>query len=340
LDIKESVLSIAADYETVFADVYGVLFDGAVLYDTALSALETLKKNGKKVVLISNSTQISKEARTGYARRGLLQHVHYDEFLTSGEFLNYTIKNRPDKFSEIVGGKVNTVKCIFLGNANIFKGTHLLRTDAYEADILYVGVPRASYGAVRIDDIWDDEGNKVNTEDVTDRDWRTLRDSEGRKGLEEFELQLENCLHLNKTLLVANPDIFVNSLQEDTSEYISIITQGAVGARYEKLGGKVVYFGKPYGGIFKYAGRLVEAKGPILMVGDSPWTDIAGANACGIDSALVMTTGIAGEFLKKMSPYLPLDEKCKKLFGEISPKLTRFTSWATPKYFIKSFGEK
>jgi ribonucleotide monophosphatase NagD (HAD superfamily) len=338
MKIEESVLSIADDYKTIFVDVYGVLFDGVVLYEKTLITLERLKKSGKKIVILSNTTQVSGEAKIGYARRGLLQHVHYDEFVTSGEFLNYTIKNHPLKFSEAMGGESNTVKCIFIGNANIFEGTHLQKVDTYAADFLYVGIPRASYGTVRIDDVFDCDGNKVNIEDVIDSDWNNLQDSQGRRGFFEFACQLMNCLHLNKTLLIANPDIFAHALQQDgLSEHMAVVTQGAIAAYYEKLGGKVVYFGKPYAGIFEYARQLVDAVEPILMIGDTPWTDISGANACGLDSALVMTTGVVHEFLKKMSDSLSMDEKCKILFEKIAPRMTKLAGSVVPKHFIKCF---
>ncbi|MDR1982577.1 MAG: HAD-IA family hydrolase [Holosporaceae bacterium] len=337
MEIEESILSIAGGYETIFVDVYGVLFDGVTLYEKTLVTLERLRKDGKKVVILSNTTQVSKEAKIGYAKRGLLQNVHYDEFITSGEFLYQTIKNHPNKFSEAVGGESNTVKCIFIGNANVFEGTHLRKVDTYEADFLYVGIPRASYGAVRIDDVFDCDGNKIDIENVVDSDWNNLQDSQGRRGLFEFACQLMSCLHLHKTLLVANPDIFAHTSQDGSSEHVAIVTQGAIAAYYEKLGGKVVYFGKPYAGIFEYARQLVDAKEPILMVGDTPWTDISGANACGWDSALVMTTGVVHEFIKKMNNTISIDEKCRILFEQISPKMTKLSGSVAPKHFIKRF---
>ncbi|MDR0678604.1 MAG: HAD-IA family hydrolase [Holosporaceae bacterium] len=337
MKIEENVLSIAGDYETIFVDVYGVLFDGVTLYEKALITLEKLRKDGKKVVILSNTTQVSKEAKIGYAKRGLLQNVHYDEFITSGEFLHHTIKNHPDKFSRAMGGKSNTVKCIFIGNANVFEETHLWKVDTYAADFLYVGIPRASYGTVRIDDVFNRAGNKINIEDVIDSDWNDLQDSKGRRGFFEFACQLMNCLHLHKTLLVANPDIFAYSLQDGLSEHMAVVTQGTIAAYYEKLGGKVVYFGKPYAGIFEYAKQLVDAVEPILMIGDTPWTDISGANACGWSSALVMTTGVAHEFLRRMDDSLSEDEKCKILFEKISPRMTKLSGSVIPKHFIKCF---
>ncbi|MDR2724114.1 MAG: HAD hydrolase-like protein [Holosporaceae bacterium] len=337
MEVKNDILSLADDYETFFIDVYGVIFDGTSFHERALSVLERLKKNKKKIIILSNSTQISDEAKIRYAYSGMMQNVHYDEFVTSGEFLHHIIMNHPWEFSESIGGKSETVKCIFTGNGDIFEDTHIKMGDLQSADFLYVGIPRASYGAVQIDDVWDCNGNKINIEDVLEKDWNSLQDSQGRKGFAEFAHLLNNCLRWNKTLLVANPDIFALSFGRDSRMQISIITQGAIAAYYEKLGGKVAYFGKPYRGIFEYAKQIVDSKGAILMVGDTPWTDISGANASGLDSALVMTTGVSHEFMKQMDDSLSLQEKCQILFEKITPKMTKLPFNVWPKHYINCF---
>ncbi|MDR1334019.1 MAG: HAD-IA family hydrolase [Holosporaceae bacterium] len=337
--IFRDVLEIADNYKALFIDVYGVLFNGVSLYDQALVTLEKLKKDGKKIVILSNTTQISSEAKLAYAQKGMIQGIHYDEFVTSGEFLRYTIKNDPQKFTKLLGGKADSIKCIFMGNFDIFEGTHIKKKSIEEADFIYMGVPRSSYGAVRIDDVWDRSGNRIAIEDVVYLDWHELRDSRGRQGLAEFASQLKNCLKLNKPLLVANPDIFSHWASGTLGDSGVIITQGALGAYYEKLGGKVVYFGKPYSGIFKYAQEVADVREKILMIGDTPWTDISGANSCGLDSALVTETGTASEFLRKMESSLDSNEKLRALLEKIAPKMTKMKHSVSPTYFLKYFGK-
>ncbi|MDR0632460.1 MAG: HAD hydrolase-like protein [Holosporaceae bacterium] len=337
LEIKDDILSIADDYETFFIDLYGVLFDGISFYKRALAALEALKAKGKKIILLSNSTQVSDEAKAGYSRKGMIQGLHYDEFITSGEFLYHIIKDCPEEFSRIMKKKCDSVKCIFMGNNGVFEKTHVRKVDIYEADFLYIGIPRASYGAVRIDDVWDCGGNKVNIEDVLESDWNKLQDSQGRRGFEEFTILLNNSLRLDKTLVVANPDIFALSSLNDSQNCGAIITQGAIAAYYEKLGGKVVYFGKPYAGIFEYAHQIANSKGPAVMVGDTPWTDISGANANGIDSALVTSTGIANEFIRRMDSSFSIEERFKALCEKITPKMTKLSVETWPTHFICRF---
>src|SRR5260370_41419378 len=66
---------------------------------------------------------------------------------------------------------------------------------------------------------------------------------------------------------------------------------GAIAKVYENLGGKVEYVGKPYPAIFDHA-VATAAVGPgarVVMIGDSPEHDVAGAKAIGLSTLLVQT---------------------------------------------------
>ncbi len=92
-------------------------------------------------------------------------------------------------------------------------------------------------------------------------------------------------------MVCANPDRSVMIGQN------TIACAGMVAERYEGMGGTVWYFGKPhraaYDGAFSCLG--IPAK-RILAVGDALETDVRGANAAGIDAALVLT-GIDGHLV-------------------------------------------
>jgi HAD superfamily hydrolase (TIGR01459 family) len=94
----------------------------------------------------------------------------------------------------------------------------------------------------------------------------------------------------NLVMLCANPDIVV---QRGTH---LIWCAGALARAYEKIGGEVVYYGKPHPAIYRTALEIAaELRGrPIerpLAVGDGADTDIKGANAVGID-ALFIANGV------------------------------------------------
>lgn len=97
--------------------------------------------------------------------------------------------------------------------------------------------------------------------------------------------------------ICANPDIVVQHGNR------MIWCAGAIARDYEEIGGKVIMAGKPFAPIYdlarkelkQIAGRDIEASG-ILCIGDGVVTDIAGANAQGLDS-LFIAAGIHGEAL-------------------------------------------
>lgn len=79
---------------------------------------------------------------------------------------------------------------------------------------------------------------------------------------------------------------------------------GAIAARYEEVGGTVIYHGKPTRGVYDRCLDLLDHPDPsrILAIGDSFRTDIRGAAALGFDS-LFVTHGIhADELLKDGKP--------------------------------------
>ena len=321
MEIKENIFSVADLYDTFFIDMYGVLFDGSELYNGTLATLKKLKEIGKKIVLVSNTSQLSADAMRGYTERGMNRGIHYDHFVTAGELLHRILLHRPDIFSSQIGKEINTVKCLFMGNVNVFKDTGISVADTYkEADLVYVASPRAHYGSVRIDNLYDENGNKIKTEEFLDKDWKTLRDDQGRQGLAEFALQLEKLSALGKILFLSNPDVFAPFKIDDGKHPVA--TQGAIGSYYEKVfGGKVLYFGKPFVEIFEFAKKVSSSENDkILMIGDTLWTDVLGAHNSGMDSALVMT-GVSGEFFRSMTGK-HITEKLDILANQIGPKLS------------------
>ena len=83
-------------------------------------------------------------------------------------------------------------------------------------------------------------------------------------------------------MLCTNPDLIVH--RGSKAEYCA----GSIAQKFENLGGKVVYFGKPYPEIYNLCVKKNES---VLAIGDNIRTDIVGANNMKFDSLLV-TEGI------------------------------------------------
>jgi len=89
-------------------------------------------------------------------------------------------------------------------------------------------------------------------------------------------------------MVCTNPDLVVHRGLEQ--EYCA----GTLAEIFKEIGGKVVYFGKPYPEIYKFC---IKKKEKVLIIGDNIRTDIKGANNMKFDSLLI-TNGIhKDEFL-------------------------------------------
>jgi len=93
-----------------------------------------------------------------------------------------------------------------------------------------------------------------------------------------------------KKMICTNPDLIVDRGKK--REYCA----GSVAMIFEKIGGKVIYFGKPYPEVYNQATRSNKKK--IIAIGDNLRTDIKGANNMSYDS-LVITSGVHNKEFKK-----------------------------------------
>jgi HAD superfamily hydrolase (TIGR01459 family) len=113
------------------------------------------------------------------------------------------------------------------------------------------------------------------------------------EGPEDYRTSFTDIVARGLPLVCANPDIMVERGEK------RIYCAGALAQLYERLGGKVIYFGKPHGPIYdvakmrlsQLAGRSI-ANDRILAVGDGLLTDIRGAADQSIN-ALFVTGGLS-----------------------------------------------
>lgn len=180
----------------------------------------------------------------------------YDDLLTSGEETWQHLRRRPDPWYRALGRRVF---CIMAGrDRGMLAGLALEEVaDPAAADfILVTGV----------------EGPQ--------------------SSVAALEPALRAGAAAGRPMVCANPDL------EVVRGGVREICAGAVASRYEALGGFVRYHGKPHPAIYATCLAMlgVADRSRILAVGDSLRTDIAGAEAAGLDSLLV-TGGIHAEEL-------------------------------------------
>ena len=106
-----------------------------------------------------------------------------------------------------------------------------------------------------------------------------------RTSLDTYRSELTCAAQADVPAICVNPDITMIRGGE------LVPAPGAIARLYESLGGLVEYIGKPYPAIFDHA-VAIAAMGPrarVVMIGDSPEHDVAGARAMGLSTLLVRT---------------------------------------------------
>lgn len=137
--------------------------------------------------------------------------------------------------------------------------------------------------------------------------------------LAEWQRILNGALDLRIPMYCSNPDI-----SSPRGSKIIEISPGVLAHEFQKRGGEVFFYGKPYGHTFMTLQRTLGVKSSyILMVGDSLEHDIAGAHASGWDS-LFVSGGIHRNLFAKVEPQKALRS------------LTREKNLPLPTYLIRT----
>ena len=111
---------------------------------------------------------------------------------------------------------------------------------------------------------------------------------EHSKDLNFYEKLLANSI--SKIMICTNPDLIVD--RGENREYCA----GSIALLFEKLGGKVIYFGKPHPEVYNQSIQTENKR--IIAIGDNLSTDIKGAINMNYDS-LFITGGIHNKEIEK-----------------------------------------
>ncbi|CAE8623955.1 unnamed protein product [Polarella glacialis] len=268
-------------YDAFLLDQYGVLHDGRTAYPGVAETLAKLKATGKPSVILSNYAGRAATQREKLPGLGL-NPDDVDAIMTSGELAyNYLARNQ---------GKLGT-RVLWIawadregrGLSDFFDDLpeYSLASNVEDADFVLVSGSQSLFAG---------------TEEELMTDYE--RDGEPRP----FAATFRKCVQKNMPMICANPDIQVVR-PGGWKGHLG----GSLAAVYEKLGGRVIYFGKPYTAAFEEARRVVaelldadvdgEEALRICHVGDSLHHDIGGASAVGLETAFVVRTGLHAEDL-------------------------------------------
>lgn len=274
---------IAGSFDGVLLDAYGVFWGGSgvAVLPGSQQTMEKLVAQGKIVGILSNATQLAEKEIEKLKAHGLLQGVHYHFLITSGTVARGLLANDGLTFATLnkkfllfgePHPKYSSHPAIFGGSA--FQET----TDLGQADFVFISVPHK-------------EGK-----DQTDP--------------EVFREDVAKFKGMSIPMLCINPDRFAH----EGSPPQAVVRQGSIAQMHEQQGGQVFYVGKPSNKMFIAAMHAFKEFGlvdpaHIVMVGDTPETDIRGAKSFGMKSALVVKTGIMADRIAR--------DGAEKAFGDL-----------------------
>ncbi len=96
-------------YEYFFFDLWGVIYDGRVVYKNVHNIFKLIKKNNKKIIIVSNSSKSKSETLKFLKKKGLNINFINDIF-TSGDFAKYKLINSKKFFFPIDGKTKKNLK--------------------------------------------------------------------------------------------------------------------------------------------------------------------------------------------------------------------------------------
>ncbi len=244
---------LAAEYDALICDVWGVVHNGNTAHVAACEALKTFRDTRGPVVLLSNAPRPADDVEKQFARFGVPRDC-YDTIITSGMAARESLAERAG---------TRPLALLHIGperDRGLIANLPVTCVEAEHAEIILNTGP------------YDDTSETP----------------------EDYIEPFRPLVARNLVMLCANPDIVV---QRDGQ---LIWCAGALAREYEKLGGEVVYYGKPHLPIYGMALKATAGAQRILAIGDGLQTDIKGANNAGLD-ALFIAEGIHGAELQALN---------------------------------------
>lgn len=250
--------ALAARYDAILCDVWGVLIDGTSHFPAAAAALTNFRAEGKSVSLITNASRPSEEVREQLRRLGVPDDC-YDDLVSAGELTLRDIVTRKGQ------------ACCHLGPPRD-KGL-------FEAASRLLGSPLRLVGP--------QDADYVVCTGLIDEDHETPEDYDGR---------LSELRRRALPMLCANPDIVVG-VGDRLYWCAGALAQRymAMGGETHMFGKPYwPIYRASLERLETQRGGLQRAR--VLAIGDGVDTDLAGAGRAGLD-CLFITQGVHREDL-------------------------------------------
>ena len=253
MEILDGIAPVADRYDGFVLDLWGVVHDGRRPYPGVPEALAELKRRGKRIVFLTNAPRRSWFIAGMLDRMGL-DRALYDGIISSGEVAWRMLKERRHPWFARLGPRA-----FHIGPERDLSvaedGAAELVADPAQADFL------------------------LNTGPDPDR---------GAQDASAYLPALRAAAQHRLPMLCVNPDRHVMVGAE------RLICAGALADLYKPICGDIFEVGKPDPAVYDPVLELlgISDRSRVVAIGDTPHTDLAGAQAAGLD-ALWALTGLA-----------------------------------------------
>lgn len=265
--LARSVHDLVQKYDIWFLDQFGVLHDGLKCNEGALEAVALLRKQGKKVIVVSNSSARSVTASFKLRQLGFPEGS-FDYVATSGECAHSLLKTFGER------------KCL------LFTWNNLTNSILGETDIELSSVDTADFLLFH--------GTQIIASADSDADIDISSVYDFARVSRELDDLLNTAIRRRLPAVCANVDI--QAVTPTGAKFMP----GVLADEYRRRGGEVIAFGKPDPTFFHTAlmhatttigagtdasapsNELIRARGSktkMIHVGDSLQHDIAGEQA-------------------------------------------------------------
>ena len=288
----ESFSEIAHKYDGFILDQYGVMHNGSESLPGSVACIEKLASMGKKLIILSNTSSPSEMALKKLPKFGFDKH-DFIGAVTSGEEAAAYIKSKygatsSKKKAIFFAWEKKDISMAFLKKCGNIEAT----TNVAEADFVIT---------LGCDVLHDSSGSGT----------KSLGSYMHEGDFSVIDPILEQSLERDLPIVCANPDLIAKLAGGVTANM-----PGQIAEKYEEMGGKCKYFGKPYAEHFEAClDELGLEPSRVCHVGDSLHHDIKGANAAKVSSVFI-TGGVHCDAFDCDVGELPEKNELKDLFDK------------------------
>lgn len=287
LNLANGVQDFVDDYDVFLLDMWGVMHDGFTAYEGVIECVEKLRKSGKKLIILSNSSQRTEKSIQNLKGLGFDPINDFAQIITSGEVAFLFLSGADNLEEWDVLTKIKTENAKNDKDNKIFVlGTEPAR------DVPYVESSGWKFASIEEADLIiasgtlsvNDGQNEINKRRDPEAYEKSLRES------------LEKGAARGIPMIVSNPD-------KIRPDYERPPMPGRIGDMYEKAlidsglaeadaEAMVKRVGKPFRDVYDIALKDTTDKSRACMVGDALETDITGGAAAGIDTIWILKDGV------------------------------------------------